>query len=230
MTNKTVLITGSNRGLGLAFAKYYTNAGWNVIATTRRGSNAQHLKALSPFKTLTIDVQDESTVLRAAEQLKGIPIDLLINNAGIFTGGDTMDSTLKNDMMKEFEVHAVGPLLVTRALLPNLKLGAKAGNKCAFVVQMSTIYASIESGGGPYAYCTSKTALHMVNHLMANELKRDNIASVLLDPGMVYTNMPLSSYETEAAQVVAGMASVIDKATLKDTGKLMDYNGTVLPW
>lgn len=91
--------------------------------------------------------------------------------------------------------------MVTRALLPNLKLAAKAGNKPAFVVQMSTIYANIESGGGPYPYCTSKTALHMVNHVMADELKRDNISAILLDPGMVYTNMPLSSYEAEALKL-----------------------------
>ncbi|ETM01293.1 hypothetical protein L917_02101 [Phytophthora nicotianae] len=95
---------------------------------------------------------------------------------------------------------------------------------------MSTIYASIESGGGPLAYSTSKTALHMVNRTMANELKRENIAAFLLDPGMVYTNMPLSSYESEGVKVVAEMANVIGKATMTDTGKLMDHNGTVLPW
>ncbi|KAL3663426.1 hypothetical protein V7S43_011831 [Phytophthora oleae] len=230
MPIKTVLITGSNRGLGLAFAKYYTKAGWNVIATTRKDSNSQHLEALSPFKTLIIDVQDESTALKAAKQLTGIPIDLVINNAGIYTGGDSMKSTSKENMMREFEVHAVGPLLVTRALLPNLRLAAKGKYNCAHVVQMSTIYASIESGGGPIAYCTSKAALHMVNHIMANELERDNIAVIVLDPGMVYTNMPLSSYEGEAAKTVAEMATVIENATLEDTGKLIDYDGTVLPW
>ncbi|ETO83717.1 hypothetical protein F444_02302, partial [Phytophthora nicotianae P1976] len=91
----TVLITGSNRGLGFAFAKHYMNAGWSVIATTRKGSDSQH---------------DESTVLQAAKELKGIPIDLLINNADIYTGGDSMASTIKESMMKEFEVHAAGPL------------------------------------------------------------------------------------------------------------------------
>ncbi|KAG1709903.1 hypothetical protein DVH05_016917 [Phytophthora capsici] len=98
-----------------------------------------------------------------------------------------MTSTSKGNMMKELEVHAVGPLLVTRALLPNLRLAAKGTRNCVHVVQLSTIYASIESGGGPIAYCTSKTALHMVNRSMANELEHDNIAVILLDPGMIYT-------------------------------------------
>ncbi|KAK1943304.1 C-factor [Phytophthora citrophthora] len=135
---------------------------------------------------LTLDVQDESTVLAAAKQLKDIPIDLLTNNAGIFTEGNTMTSTSKENMMKEFEVHAMGPLLVTRALLPNLRLAATSKRNCVHVVQMSTIDASIEGCGGPIAYCTSKTALHMVNSTMANELECDNIAVILLDPGMIY--------------------------------------------
>ncbi|ETP24780.1 hypothetical protein F441_02275 [Phytophthora nicotianae CJ01A1] len=139
---------------------------------------------LSPFKTLTVDVQDESTVLQAAKELKGIPIDLLINNADIYTGGDSMASTIKE----------------------------------------------IEVGGERQQEITSKTALHMVNRTMANELKRENIAAFLLDPGMVYTNMPLSSYESEGVKVVAEMANLIGKATMTDTGKLMDHNGTVLPW
>uniref|UniRef100_H3H2C6 Uncharacterized protein n=1 Tax=Phytophthora ramorum TaxID=164328 RepID=H3H2C6_PHYRM len=94
-------------------------------------------------------------------------------------------------MTREVEIYAVGPLLVTRALLPNVKLAAKSPKKCAHVEQTLTIYASIEGGGGPFAYCTSKTALHMVNRNMASKLKRDNIAMIILDPGMVYTTMPL---------------------------------------
>ncbi|ETP18124.1 hypothetical protein F441_07627 [Phytophthora nicotianae CJ01A1] len=120
-SKKTVLITGSTRGIGLAFAEYYTKAGWNVIGTARAGSNTDKLAALSPFKIVTLDAGDEATVLDTARQLDGVPIHLLINNAGIGVYS-TFETATKADIMKVFEVNAVGPFLATRALLPNLKL------------------------------------------------------------------------------------------------------------
>ncbi|RLN20265.1 hypothetical protein BBJ28_00006028 [Nothophytophthora sp. Chile5] len=231
MTSKTALITGSNRGLGLSFAKYYINAGWKVIATTREGSNLDDLKALSPFKVITMDVRDESSVLQMAQELAGVPIDLLINNAGIFTGSGDMSSTTKDALMKEFEVHAVGPFLVTRSLLPNLKLVAsKHGKKGACVAHLSSVWASIETGSGPYAYAASKAALHMINHRMSDEMKRFHIAAILLDPGYVPTNLPLDSYEAEADRVVEAMVHVIDKTRMKDTGKFFHFEGHEIPW
>ncbi|KAG2992086.1 hypothetical protein PC120_g22560 [Phytophthora cactorum] len=82
-SKKTVLITGSTRGIGLAFAEQYTKAGWNVIGTARADSSTEKLSALGPLKIVTMDTGDEDTIIEAARQLEGQPIDLLINNAGI---------------------------------------------------------------------------------------------------------------------------------------------------
>ncbi|KAL3663429.1 hypothetical protein V7S43_011834 [Phytophthora oleae] len=236
MALKTVLITGSNRGLGLSFAKFYTKAGWNVIATARQGADLtdvmiSKLERLSPFKVIPMDVRDESSVVEMARELKDVPIDLLINNAGTFTGSGNMSSTSKDDLMTEFEVHAVGPFLVTRALLPNLTLASKSNGKDgARVAHLSSVWASIETGSGPYAYAASKAALHMINHRMADDMKRHHITAILLDPGYVATNLPRSSYEAEADRVVSSMARIIEKAKMKDTGKFFHFEGHQVPW
>ncbi|ETL46391.1 hypothetical protein L916_03719, partial [Phytophthora nicotianae] len=101
-SKKTVLITGSTRGIGLAFAEHYIKAGWNVIGTARVNSNTEKLKALAPFKIVTMDTSDEATILEAARQLEGQPIDLLINNAGIGLPGE-LTSTTKASFMRQFE-------------------------------------------------------------------------------------------------------------------------------
>ncbi|POM60132.1 Short chain dehydrogenase [Phytophthora palmivora] len=220
-----------NRGLGLSFAKYFIKKEWDVIATTRKGANLDDLKALSPSKIITMDVGDESSVLQMAQELRGTPIDLLINNAGTFTGSGDLRSTTKDDLMTEFEVHAVGPFLVTRSLLPNLQLAAKKNSKYgARVAHLSSVWASIETGSGPYAYAASKAALHMINHRMADEMKPHHIAAIVLDPGYVATNLTRSSYEAEADRVVNAMVGIIEKSKLKDTGKFYHFEGHEIPW
>ncbi|KAJ8542509.1 hypothetical protein ON010_g12304 [Phytophthora cinnamomi] len=115
-TKKTVLVTGSTHGIGLALATLYTKAGWNVIGTARAASNTDKLSALSPMKIVMLDTSDEDSVKEAALQLNNIPIDLLINNAG--TGWLTD--------------------------IPNLQLAMKL-NGVASVVQLSSLLGSVNS-------------------------------------------------------------------------------------
>jgi NAD(P)-dependent dehydrogenase (short-subunit alcohol dehydrogenase family) len=104
---KTVLITGSTRGIGLTFAEHYVRAGWNVIGTARANSKMDKLAALAPFKVVTMDTSDETTIIEAARQLEGVAIDLLINNVGIVLPSD-LESGTKESLMRQFEVNSVG--------------------------------------------------------------------------------------------------------------------------
>ncbi|EGZ12875.1 hypothetical protein PHYSODRAFT_257219 [Phytophthora sojae] len=148
MSAKTVLITGSNRGIGLAFTKHFVANGWKVIAAARDPQSAIDLKL---EKVVQIDTSDESSIKAAAELLKGEPIDLLINNAGI-GGGGGIDQTTKTEMMKQFEVNTVGPFLVTRAFLPNLKLAVDQKGS-ATVGHVSSRMGSIADNGSGGMYC-----------------------------------------------------------------------------
>ncbi|ETK94810.1 hypothetical protein L915_02198 [Phytophthora nicotianae] len=177
-TNRTALITGSTRGIDLAFANHYAKADWNVIGTARTNNNAEKLNALAPFKIVVIDTSYETSILEAARQLEVQPIDLLINNAVIGIPSE-LETGTKDALMKRFEVNTAGPFLVTRALLPNLQLAAKT-NGGASVVQLSSYLGSIgsftakttgffEQAG--YGYPSSKAALNIITRSLAFDLQ-----------------------------------------------------------
>eukprot|EP00644_Phytophthora_capsici_P001811 jgi/Phyca11/108187/e_gw1.14.699.1 len=236
---KTVLITGSTRGIGFALAEYYVKAGWKVIGTARASSNTEKLAALSPFKIVTMDTGDEATVLEAARQLEGIPIDLLINNAGmgIYT---TFETASKDAIMKTLEVNAIGPFLVTRALVENLKLAAKV-EQPAVVVQISTSLGSITYNNddyaqlvrGQYPYTTSKAALNMITRSLAMDLRENNIAVVSMNPGYVATDMTNHQGPIKADDAAAAMNNIVSKLSLDDSGKFFNADPALsleLPW
>ncbi|KAK1928846.1 C-factor [Phytophthora citrophthora] len=231
-TKKTVLITGSTRSIGLAFAEYYTKQGWNVIGTTRPNSNTDQLMALSPFKTVMLETSDEASVLEAAHQLEGVPIDLLINNAGIYIEDD-FKTTTKDAFMSQFEVNAVGPFLLSRALLPNLELAVKT-HGTATVAQVSSFLGSI--GGNTkemahffshsYAYSTSKAALNMVTRSMSVGLHDSNIIFVTLNPGYVATDMNGHKGSLKASDSAEWMAEVVGNLSMEDSGKFYNADKT----
>ncbi|EGZ12869.1 hypothetical protein PHYSODRAFT_316408 [Phytophthora sojae] len=238
---KTVLITGSTRGIGLAFVEHYVKAGWNVVATARANSNTDKLSALSPFKIVTIDTADEASIVEAAHQLEGVGIDLLINNAGIGLPGG-LTSTTKESIMRQFEVNAVGPFLVTRSLLPNLQLAAKV-HGAAFVVQLSSLLGSITSctpetaasyKDAIYGYGSSKAALNMITRALAVELRESNIAVVSVHPGYVDTDMTGGKATLQPSDSVAAMTSLITTLTPESTGKFFNLDAQIalleLPW
>ncbi|DAZ99601.1 TPA: LOW QUALITY PROTEIN: hypothetical protein N0F65_001429 [Lagenidium giganteum] len=229
MATKTVLITGSNRGIGLSFAKHYKREGWNVIGTARNPDKADELKSLGISKLLKLDTCDEASILKAAEELKGQPIDMLINNAGILIVHD-LTQTTKQDMMSQFETNAVGPFLMTRALLPNLRLAvAERGN--AKVVQVTSRMGSVadNGSGGYYGYRASKSALNMINKSLAHDLKAENITSFLVHPGYVATEMTSNRGNVGPDESVAGMTKIIAGVTHDDAGKFYHFQGEELP-
>ncbi|KAF4144003.1 short chain dehydrogenase [Phytophthora infestans] len=239
-TKKTVLITGSTRGIGLALVEHYTKAGWNVIATARATSNTDKVKALSPLKIVTLDTCDESSVLEAASELDEVPIDLLINNAGI--AQPTIFATATTDsFMQQFEVNVTGPFLVTHALLPNLELAVKTRGD-AVVLQVSSIVGSISHNNaeneaqvrGHYGYVASKAALNMVTRSLVLDLRDRNIIVVAANPGFVDTEMNSHQGHVKPADSAASMAKIVSNVSLKDSGKFFDADPTTstseLPW
>ncbi|CAI5702003.1 unnamed protein product [Peronospora effusa] len=231
MATKTVLITGSNRGLGFSFAKHYVKEGWKVIATARNVDAAEDLKNLKPWKLITLDTGDEQSILTAAKTLQDETVDLLINNSGILVSGGLNDTT-KEDMMRQFEVNTVGPFLMTRAFLPNLRL-AVASRGEAFVAQITSCLGSISDNRsrGMYGYRASKAALNMVTQSLSLDLKSEKIGCLLLHPGYVNTDMTNFKGVVSPAESVAGMVRIIERAKLEDKLEMFDFKkGDALPW
>ncbi|OWZ02158.1 Short chain dehydrogenase [Phytophthora megakarya] len=185
------------------------------------------LETLLPFKIVMLD-----SVAEVARQLKNIPIDLLINNAGVGIPG-TFATTTKDEFMRQFEVNTIGPFFVTRALLPNLELAAKT-NGYAFVAQISSVMGSIGNNTVKttgdysmlYGYSASKVGLNMIIRTMAIELRDRDMVMVSLHPGCVVTELT-QDHLTEngdavtLAEAAGNMADIISKLTPADTGKFL---------
>jgi NAD(P)-dependent dehydrogenase (short-subunit alcohol dehydrogenase family) len=222
----TVLVTGANRGLGLEFARQYSQAGWKVIGTARNPETATELKALE-VNVLQLDVANAESVAALARSLKGQPIDLLINNAGIFPRVSSLAEVDFDDVARTLEVNTVGPMRVTRALLPNLRAG-----KSRQIVNITSGLGSIENNtfGQYYGYRESKAALNMFTRTLALELKDEGITCIVMSPGWVRTDMGGPNANLSPNESITGMRKVIEDLTLADTGSYWNYDGTTLPW
>ena len=222
----TVLITGANRGLGLEFARQYAEDGWVVIGTARKPGNADELKATGA-KVIKLDVLDENSVEAMVELLDDKPIDLLVNNAGIFPRESAILDVDLDDYSRTLAVNTVGPVRVTQALLDNLRLGEKKQ-----IVNMSSALVSIcdNSRGGFYGYRESKAALNMFTKTLAAELGPDGFICLAIHPGWVATDMGGPNAPLTPEQSVAAMKAVIDGLDAEDNGGYRAYTGEEVAW
>jgi NAD(P)-dependent dehydrogenase (short-subunit alcohol dehydrogenase family) len=223
---RTVLITGANRGLGLEFARQYSAAGWNVIGTARRPEAAADLTALG-VRVVQLDVTDQQSVDGLALGLDRQPIDLLINNAGIFPMSETVPEIDFADIVRTLEVNTVGPMRVTQALLPHLRRG-----QAKIIVNITSNLGSIadNTSGRFYGYRESKAALNMFTRSLAAELRDEGFTCIVMNPGWVQTDMGGPNAPLEAPASIAGIRAVIDRLTPTDSGTFWTHEGKKLPW
>ena len=250
---QTVLITGANSGIGLEFTKQYLTRGWTVIGTHRRSEVPATLADLSAkFKTLRIervDVTNAEQVRALASRLANVPIDVLINNAGVYNDRGTCaadddacagDWTTQNFGKMRYElldtilaVNVKGPLLVSEALFPNVK-----ASKLKKIVAISSSNGSLtgpQGGGGAIFYRSSKAALNRAMQLVAESVKRDGVTVVMFNPGPTLTEHQMYLKDQfkgmlETSFTVGHMVKTIDTVTIADTGKFLRYDGVPEAW
>lgn len=232
MSRLVILITGSNRGIGLEFVRQYIEAGATVLATARHPEAAVELHEIqktSPehLHIFKLDVVDEKSLHEAVVKLEafGRPIDVLINNAGIPGHFDGWKDVKAGEIEDVFRVNCIGPFLVTRALLPHMKRPGK-------IIYITSLMGSIEDNrsGGSYPYRISKAALNMLGHNFATDFKGEGILTALIHPGWVKTRMGGFDAPTEPAESVRGMRGVIDRLHERESGGFFNFDGRRLPW
>jgi NAD(P)-dependent dehydrogenase (short-subunit alcohol dehydrogenase family) len=241
----TVLVTGANRGLGLEWTRQYAERGWHVIATARQPQDATALQQLARqtgrVRIEQLDATDANSVSALSQRLAGRPIDVLVNNVGML--GDEPEQKLGSLDPGRFDtymrVNTLSALLVTQALLPNLRAGTqkKVAGISARVASFAA-YPRIHSG--LYYYKASKTALNMVLKNLAMDLQTDGISVIALSPGVVNTygtemNHDAMSPEMRASMTdiessVGGMIRVLDALTLERSGRWYRFDGTQIDW
>ncbi|MGR2740377.1 SDR family oxidoreductase [Billgrantia sp. Q4P2] len=217
-----VLITGANRGIGLALARHYHDEGWQVIGVCRAAS--PELNEVAAQVIEGVDVTRADDVARLVEAVGGQRLDLLINNAGLLH--DESLGSLDFDAIREqMEVNSYGPLRVTEALLDNLGAGSKIANVSS---RMGSI--ADNDSGGRYGYRASKAALNAFGKSLAMDLKPKGIAVAQLHPGYVQTRMVNFGGLISPEEAAAGIAARIEALTLETSGGFWHSNGEALPW
>ena len=224
----TVLITGANRGIGLEFTRQYAADGWSVIACCRKPSDAKELKAIAGDVAIEkLDVASDSSITALAKTLKNRPIDVLINNAGIYGGKQDFGNTDAKDWLEVMQVNVIAPLHMLEALAGNLAAGKEKK-----VLSITSKMGSIGDGpsGGGYIYRSSKTALNMVMASAAKDLKRHDITVIVAHPGWVATDMGGKGAPVTPKASVTGLRKILAGLKKSDTGKFFNYTGEELPW
>ncbi|MDT8438695.1 MAG: SDR family oxidoreductase [Wenzhouxiangellaceae bacterium] len=220
----TILITGANRGIGLAMTRQFVERGENVIAVCREAS--EELLATGARVEGGVDVTDGDSLSALAARLDGVLIDVLINNAGVLRRDafESLEDQL-DDIRVQFEVNSLAPLRFTRALVGRLA----EGSKVAIVTSRMGSIADNDSGGY-YGYRMSKAAVNMAGVSLAHELREQGIAVALLHPGYVRTDMTGHTGHIDADESAAGLIARIDELSLATTGSFRHANGEALDW
>jgi NAD(P)-dependent dehydrogenase (short-subunit alcohol dehydrogenase family) len=247
----TVLITGANQGIGLEFAKEYAARGWTVIATHRRTSTPEELANLAAkypkVRIERMDVTEATQIEALGAKLKGVPIDVLLSNAGLVRtdpldkpGGNTnqMFGTLDYKLLDDFiHTNVGGPLKICETFIDNVR-----ASKQKKIVAISSAAASVTvppfmPNGSPvpdhYWYRISKAALNSAMRLVSAQLKDQGITVVMFHPGGVqvesFGNVKLQGF-VPPAEAIGKMIKTIDGLSIKDTGRFMDNDGKDHPW
>ena len=228
----SILITGTNRGIGFEFVKHYLKNNEKVIATYRNKNSAKNLLELknttSNLSLVELDVSNLNSINEFALKITDQPVDIFINNAGVFgPRNNEFGNFNAKEWLNVFNINTVAPLLITQKILKNLRLGKN--KKLVFI---SSKVGSIEdnTGGSMYIYRSSKTALNQVIKSLSIDLKDENFIATALHPGWVKTDMggPKALIDTKTS--VKGMSEVIDNLVLKHSGRFYNYDGSSIPW
>ena len=236
----TVLITGSNRGIGLAFAQHYVTAGWNVLATVRTPKRAAELTALAEgYEHLVIeqlDVTDNQRIAELAEEYRDTEIDVLINNAGVYGGIETqswgsLDAATFEQVMA---VNVFAPMKMAEAFADHI--AASEQKKIVSITSGAGTVSREGRPGGGLIYGVSKAALNMAMGQIRAEVEERGIIVALIAPGLVATDMlavarpTLVANAQTPAQSVAGIVQVIENLDESYDGRPRNYDGSVMPW
>lgn len=229
---QTILITGANRGIGLALAAELLKAGHRVLATARDPGKARDLEKLREqyaaqrLEIIQLTLPSEESVRSAAAtaaQVSGA-LDVLVNNAAVFPeeGDESIFDISLNHFREAFETNVIGVIEVTRSFVPLLEKGVNPR-----IVNISSGAGSISSkdDGAYYAYSTSKAALNMVTRATAAELRPRGICVVAMTPGWVKTDMGGPNAPLTPEESAHAIARTITSLTMKQSSLFIDRTG-----
>lgn len=220
--------------MGIEWVRQYAEEGFRVFATCRHPAEAGDLKALAEkHKTITIhrlDVTKQDDISALARELLNDPVDILINNAGVYLEkyeDISLDKFRFADWELTLRVNTLGCFRVTQTLKPHV-----ARSERRLVVAISSHMGSITEIETPdaYYYRSSKAALNAALKGLSLELKPFGIGVLILHPGWNNTRMGGPNAPFRPIDTVSGMRQIINRFDMRDTGKFFRFDGTEIPW
>lgn len=253
---QTVLITGSNRGIGLEFARQYAAAGWRVIATCRKPDKADELQVLARQRpNLTVhqlDVTDTASIERLVAFMRDRPVHVLLNNAALLGSRDSQFFGQQDFELaaRQYEVNVLGPVRVAEAFVDNVR--AAGPGKIVTLGSAAGSNGYLRPPADFHSYRASKAAVHFWMHNLALQLAPEGIVVGLINPGLVDTRGlakigPDDPVPEDFVQIVklirAGaielttpeasvksMIALIDALNPEQSGTLLTAEGQAMPW
>lgn len=226
---KTALITGGNRGIGLALVERYLAKGWRVVGTARDPAAMPFLDLRSgALEVERLEVTDTASVAALCQRWAKRPLDMLVNNAGIYRRTPALEAFDAAEWDATFATNVFGAVQLTLGLLPALRLGGVRR-----IVSITSMLGSIAgTSGGSYAYRASKAALNMTMQSLAVDLSPELFTVVQMSPGLVATDLTteITAPKISPQESASGMARVIERLTPADSGCFVQYNGNRLAW
>ncbi len=221
-----ILITGAGRGIGLALARGALNRGHAVVATVRRIEDGAGLRTLGARIEL-YDAEDPVGADTLAHVLRDLALDVLVNNAGVMGATEPLGAITLANLRHVFEVDAAAPLLLTQALLANLRAGGAKR-----IVHVTSRMGSIgdNTSGGAYAYRAAKAALNAVHMSLTRDLAGAGFVCVAMHPGWVRTAMGGSAAPLDTEAAAEQMLNTILALEGCDHGRFLGPDGSAIPW
>ncbi|GAA5174699.1 SDR family oxidoreductase [Niveibacterium umoris] len=227
MAQKTVLIAGASRGIGLEFARQYAIQGWKVYAGVRTPAKATELMRVKGVEVIPLDVTSANSIAGAAWHADEDPLDLLVVCAGLY-GPETQGFLApgNEDFDAVMHTNVLGPMRVIQAFADSLI--SRRGKIAVISSTMGSISGTTSATG--LLYRASKAAVNMVAKCAASEYGPRGLTVVSLHPGWVKTAMGGPNAQIEAYDSVLGMRGVLDRVGPADNGAYLNYDGTPIPW
>lgn len=228
-----VIVTGANRGLGLALTTNLVTRGDQVTATVRAlpldsGSALATLQALHPTRLQihACDMTKPESISAFAVAMQAHDIAGLINNAGVWGDHQRIDDLNFAEAAHLYQVNALAPLQLSLALRTPLRRGHGK------ILHITSGLASIadNQSGGNYGYRMSKAALNMMSKSLAIDLKAEGIVSAVVEPGWAQTDMGGPNAPTTVEDSVRGLIEQFDALNASASGQFLSYRGGTMPW
>jgi NAD(P)-dependent dehydrogenase (short-subunit alcohol dehydrogenase family) len=238
-----ILVSGAANGLGAAFVEAYrSQEGITVLAIDKRPITPPS----ENVQTFLVDVASEDSINAFAQEIKDLPIDLVIHSAGIrglvpaledehpdsVPTCETMEAMDVATLTTTLQINTIGTFLLLRAILPNLKAAQEPK-----VVVMSSRMGSVgnnevgrKDAGSAYAYRASKAAMNTIVRSFAADVPE--VGFILCHPGRVETKLVRCKEEgaISAAESVQSLLPLIERWATEDSGKFYDRFGETIQW